>query len=95
MLSIAKNAFLAPFRPILDNVFLLNGKLLGYKTPNSMNYWVKYLENHNHLIDHFSLFRNHWIEHFTPFRLNEFERLTLSNNLLSQPFDLALRIRSS
>ena len=68
MLLIAKNALLACFWVILDKSFLLNGKLLGYKNPFSMNYWVSYLENRNHLIEHFAPIRNHLIEHFALFR---------------------------
>jgi len=33
---------------------LLIGKFLGYKTPNSGNFWVQYLENRNHLIELFA-----------------------------------------
>ena len=73
MLLIAKNAFLACFWTILDKSFLLNGKLLGYKSPFSMNYWVSYLENRNHLIEHFAPIRNHLMERFALFRLYESE----------------------
>ncbi len=67
MLLIAKNAFLACFRVIKIQVLFLNGEFSGYKTPNSMNFQVKYLENRNHLIENFASIRNHLIEHFTPF----------------------------
>jgi hypothetical protein len=62
-----KNAVLACFWGILDNHFFLNGKLLGFETPNSMNYWVWYLENRNHLVEHFALFRLYEVEHFRAF----------------------------
>jgi hypothetical protein len=86
MLLSAKNALLARKSSILGNPFFLNRKFSGYKTLNSGNSSVKYVENRNNAIEHFALFRINWIEHFTLFRLNEFGRLTLSNNLLSQPF---------
>jgi hypothetical protein len=43
---------------------LLNGKFLGYETLNSANFWVWYLENRTHLIEHYPLFRTIPVEHF-------------------------------
>jgi len=65
---IAKNTLLACFWVILGKPYLLNGKLLGYKNPSSMNCWVWYLENRNHLMEHFASIRNHLEEHFALFR---------------------------
>ncbi len=64
MLLIVKNALLARFWVILLISFLLNGELLGFKNPFSMNYWVWCLENHINSIEDFALFRITLIEHF-------------------------------
>jgi hypothetical protein len=34
---------------------------------NSLNYWVWYLENRNHFIEHFALFESYKSEHFQAF----------------------------
>jgi len=39
----------------VEHMFL-NGKFLGYKKLNSGNYWVWYLDNRNHLMEHFARF---------------------------------------
>jgi hypothetical protein len=73
MLLMPKYTFFACFWVILVEPYFLNGKLLGFENPFSMNYWVWYLENRNHFVEHFRLSRNHLIEHFALFRLYEVE----------------------
>jgi hypothetical protein len=57
----------ACFQVIYIPPFLLNGQFLGYDTLDSGNFWVQYLENRNHLDEHFDVFRNHMSEHFAHF----------------------------
>ena len=68
-----KNVQKACFWVILWFHLLLNGTFLGYKTLNSQLFWGKYLENRNHLDDHFDVFRNHLGEHFALFGLYKCE----------------------
>jgi hypothetical protein len=60
-------------REILVKPFLLNAQFFCYKTLDSDNSSVKYLENRINCIEHLALFHITLIEHFALFRFNKVE----------------------